>query len=87
MIDLKDPRTLARVAVVADVSLITLKRYLEGGETICRPSSVRRIREALAAFESEKPARKRVNQHPLVRALDALGGGKKPKASKAAVRA
>lgn len=54
MVDLNDPRTRERVAVNADVSLVTLKRYLAGGETACRPSSVRRIREALASLEKRE---------------------------------
>lgn len=52
MIDTNDPRTRERIAVAADVSLVTLKRYLSGGETACRPSSVRRIREAVEALKA-----------------------------------
>lgn len=52
MFDLKDPRCRERLAVEADVAPETLKRFLAHGDAACRPSSVRRIREARARLEA-----------------------------------
>lgn len=52
MLDFSDPRTRMRVAAEADVSLVTLKRVLAGDGVACRPSSVRRVREAIARLEA-----------------------------------
>ncbi len=52
--DLSDPRTRQRVAVEADVCLPTLMRFVKGGEAAVRPSSVRRIRDALASLEKRE---------------------------------
>lgn len=59
MIDTDDPRTRERIAVAADVSLVTLKRYLAGGAEACRPSSVRRIREAIDALDGKSGKRRK----------------------------
>jgi hypothetical protein len=58
MFDTTDPRHRQRIAVEADVALATLKRFLEGGERACRPSSVRRIRAALERIERASVAKR-----------------------------
>ena len=57
MFDLSDPRTRQRLAAEADVNPATLARYLTAGEAACRPSSVRRIREAQERLEKAATGR------------------------------
>jgi hypothetical protein len=59
MFDLSDPRTKMRVAVEADVSLVTLKRVLADDGATCRPSSVRRVREAIDRLKAADDANQR----------------------------
>ena len=64
MLDTNDPRTRERIAVDADVSLVTLKRFLASGEKACRPCSVRRIRDAMDALEAKRGPRPCTTSRP-----------------------